>query len=927
MKKGFWTADWFTGLVYSLLFGITALFIAGNAFQSAETAFYDFSLRAADAQPSPDIAIIEIDDESIANIGRWPWPRYLHAEIINRLKQGGAKVIGNTVFFSEPQQDPGLLYMRDLQQFFDHSSLAPLITPPAPPESVTTMAGVAPAAEIAGTEKPAGQTPDIAAKAPQPKPEPKPEATTKPKAATAAGAVDETGAGTETKPAKPVVPEPVLADLTTLHNRIGTALTALDTDAQLAKSMAEAGNVVLPMLFKIGIPKGKPDQPPPGYILNNAIFNVVPGTNGAIEPLPTTDLLPPVPVLGNVAAGIGHLTILQGPDGALRSDQLVLKYHDLYFPSLALVLAAKTLNLGPGDIKYVMGEGVQLGNFFIQTTPTGRMYNHFYQPSGNEEHAFSVDSFFDVLTGQVPASKFAGKTVLIGATAAGVGDSFATPVGPHMAPVLTLAHTVSAILQEDFYVEPSWSKAAGLAIFVVLALYLMFAVPRLRAGLSALFSLILLAGLLGTEFGLMVSQSIWLPLTTAALFLITGHVVMTIKRFRVTEHLQLRSEAEGAESNKMLGLAFQGQGQLDMAFEKFRKCPMEAGMSDLLYNLALDYERKRQHNKAGAVYAYIADHEPNYKDIQKRLKRSKAMEETIILGGSGGGTAAGTLIMDGDDIQKPMLGRYQVEKELGKGAMGVVYLGRDPKINRVVAIKTMALSQEFEADELEEVKSRFFREAETAGRLNHPHIVTIYDAGDEHDLAYIAMQFLEGQDLTIHTKPNSLLSPADVFSIVADAAEALNYAHQQNVVHRDIKPANMMYEAEKRSVKLTDFGIARITDSSKTKTGMVLGTPSYMSPEQLAGKKVDGRSDLFSLGVTFYQMLTGQLPFKADSMATLMYKIANEEHQSASTIRAELPPCVDAIINKALAKDADQRYATGQEMAKDIRACATRLQA
>ena len=173
-----------------------------------------------------------------------------------------------------------------------------------------------------------------------------------------------------------------------------------------------------------------------------------------------------------------------------------------------------------------------------------------------------------------------------------------------------------------------------------------------------------------------------------------------------------------------------------------------------------------------------------------------------------------------------MLGRYQIEKELGKGAMGVVYLGKDPKIGRVVAIKTMALSQEFEADELAEVKERFFREAETAGRLNHPNIVTIYDAGEEHDLAYIAMEFLKGKDLVPYTKPGNLLPLDQVFAIVARVADALGYAHEQNVVHRDIKPANIMYEPETDSVKVTDFGIARITDSSKTKTGMVLGTPS-----------------------------------------------------------------------------------------------------
>jgi serine/threonine-protein kinase len=278
-------------------------------------------------------------------------------------------------------------------------------------------------------------------------------------------------------------------------------------------------------------------------------------------------------------------------------------------------------------------------------------------------------------------------------------------------------------------------------------------------------------------------------------------------------------------------------------------------------------------------------------------------------------------MLSGGGVEKPMLGRYQVEKELGKGAMGVVYLGKDPKIGRVVAIKTLALSQEFDADELKEVTERFFREAETAGRLAHPNIVTIYDAGEEHDLAYIAMEFLKGKDLVPHTKTGSLLPLKKTLSIVARVADALNYAHGNDVVHRDIKPANIMYEPESDGVKVTDFGIARITDSSKTKTGMVLGTPSYMSPEQLSGKKVEGRSDLFSLGVTLYQLVCGRLPFQGDSMAQLMFKIANEPHADIRTHVPDLPACVAAIVNKALAKDPESRYVNGEIMAKALRLC------
>ena len=232
----------------------------------------------------------------------------------------------------------------------------------------------------------------------------------------------------------------------------------------------------------------------------------------------------------------------------------------------------------------------------------------------------------------------------------------------------------------------------------------------------------------------------------------------------------------------------------------------------------------------------------------------------------------------------------------------------------------MALSQEFEPDELEDVKQRFFREAETAGRLNHPNIVTIYDAGEEHDLAYIAMEFLKGKDLVPQTKKGALLPLPKTLSIIARVAEALAYAHMQSVVHRDVKPANIMYDPQADAVKVTDFGIARITDSSKTKTGMVLGTPSYMSPEQLAGKKIDGQSDLFSLGVTLYQLSCGSLPFQGDSMTQLMFAIANADHPAIRDYNPSLPPWVVPIIDKALEKDLEKRYQTGAEFAASIRA-------
>jgi len=265
------------------------------------------------------------------------------------------------------------------------------------------------------------------------------------------------------------------------------------------------------------------------------------------------------------------------------------------------------------------------------------------------------------------------------------------------------------------------------------------------------------------------------------------------------------------------------------------------------------------------------------------------------------------------------LGRYRIESEIGRGSMGAVYMGRDPQIGRLVAIKTLALSREFEGDKLVEARERFFREAETAGRLQHPGIVTIFDAGEAQDLAYIAMEYIKGEDLQRYTSPGRLLPVTQLLEIVARVAEALAYAHSQGVVHRDIKPANVMVDLESGLVKVTDFGVARLDDSSRTRTGLVLGTPSFMSPEQMAGRRTDGRSDLYSLGVMLFQLLTASLPHQGETMAKLMNQIANEPAPDIRSLRPELPQELADVVALALEKRPEVRYADGGQMAQDLR--------
>ncbi len=314
----------------------------------------------------------------------------------------------------------------------------------------------------------------------------------------------------------------------------------------------------------------------------------------------------------------------------------------------------------------------------------------------------------------------------------------------------------------------------------------------------------------------------------------------------------------------------------------------------------------------------------------KRKPARAAEEEESILSGSDNEIAeqatekAPAIVLNGH--RPTSLGRYKILKELGRGAMGLVYLGKDPTIQRFVAIKTMRLDQIDDSEKLQEIRGRFFREAESAGRLSHPSIVTIYDAGEQQDLGYIAMELVEGRSLKEWSRKPHLMPLPELIPTLASVAEALDYAHQQGIVHRDIKPANIMITKE-RLVKVMDFGIAKMTSNSKTQTDVVLGTPTYMSPEQIAGKKVDGRSDVFSLGVVIFELLTGQPPFTADNLSALLFAIAHNPHPELHTLRQDVPPMFEDVLNRALQKELLQRYRRAGELAQDLRSCLQSLAA
>jgi len=805
----------------------------------------------AKATVNENIILVGIDDQSIREIGRWPWPRAYIAEMVDQLSEAGAKVIGVDVFFSDQELNPGLAEIRNLKQ--------------STAEQAEQLKATAKAAAVAG------------------------------------------------KPFPDARKIPTLEEFVSLLDQTEKRL---DNDTRLADSLALAENSVLPMYFTEGQAIGKNTKPIPPDVEKNFIPNA---TSNGQETL-ATDFIPPFEPFAKVAKAIGQANLSPSRDGVQRAVPLVVEYNGKIFPSFGLQVLGGFYNLESNDYRYTAGREVVLGRAHIPVDEHGRMLVNFFGPPYK---TFPTISFSDIRNKKVQNMEaFKDHIVLMGMMATGGGDLQVTPVGDLYPGVEIHANVIQSVLANQYLIRPEWATKLEWGLMALFALFVMFAIPTLSAGRSAVIAAILLIATFAGGIYLFTAYGYWLKMFYPCLMLIAGYTVVVSKRYLVTEHRTEVLEGESAETNRMLGLSFQGQGMLDMAFEKFRKCPIDDNIKECLYNLALDFERKRQFNKAVSVFEQIMTADENYRDVAARAEKLRVAGETVIFGNRGGmkGGTESTVLMEGTGgVAKPTLGRYEVVKELGKGAMGTVYLGKDPKINREVAIKTLRFEDEFDAADMKAVKERFFREAESAGRLVHPNIVTIYDAGDDGDISYIAMELLSGTDLKDFTSKERLLPMKQVMELGATVAEALDYAHQHGVVHRDIKPANIMRLSD-GSIKVTDFGIARITSQSKTATGTVLGTPSYMAPEQLAGEKVDGRADLFALGVTLYELLTGEKPFTGESVATLMYRIANTPHRQASELRSDLPDELDNVINTALQKDPTERYQRGTDMARDLRA-------
>jgi serine/threonine-protein kinase len=683
------------------------------------------------------------------------------------------------------------------------------------------------------------------------------------------------------------------ASLRRLEGQVTDRSAVLQIQAATARSMSRTGNVLIGLTTTPAVA----GEIPAGDACRGAVDR-----GHAVAPFErltaaaARSLRPTAAEICAAALAAGHLEIHADGDGVARQLTPWLAAGGSAIPALALEAAA-----------YAGAPGQR---------PSGDPVLLRYRAGSFDTAAVPEASVDDVLAGTAGVA-LRGEVVVVGATAGAPYALWRTSLGLPAGPAHIVATAIDNLQSGDVIRRPRQSRWVELGLALLLGIALALGGPRLPMVTATVAATLAAALLLTAEAAIFVA-GYWLQLGSLAVFCLTGTAVAQGLRHLPLPGTGTSLRAAAAAAAPALG----GGAELDLAFSVLRQQPTNGETKAQLYELAMEHGRRRDYARAERVFRHLAARDPGYRDVAAKLERLSGARLA-----QARGTARPPATGPGPAPADPgrSLGRYQLERVIGRGAMATVYLGRDPTINRLVAIKTMPLAEEFAADDLATARNHFLREAESAGRLNHPDIIAIHDAGEDDQVAWLAMEYFEGKPLSHYAQLGRLLPPATVVRLMARAAEALHYAHSQNVVHRDVKPANLLYDDVADTLKLVDFGIARLTDSSRTRTGIILGTPSYMSPEQLSASRVSGQSDLFSLGVTMYHLLAGAPPFQADTVPKLMERIAQQQHRPLRDLRDDIPPCVDEILDRALAKNPADRFPDGRAMARALRACCRAL--
>lgn len=609
-------------------------------------------------------------------------------------------------------------------------------------------------------------------------------------------------------------------------------------------------------------------------------------------------------------------------DKSVRHQAMVMNFEGYCYPSLPLLGAATYLGVTPDQIKLEEGRSILIGG--QRTVPIDNQGQYFIKFSKGSP--FVKFSAADVLANGFNFDVLKGRLVIIGVDDPDVNETFVNPVSGKLSELMIKATVMDNIINDNMLKVQTGTSTANMIILFALGALCAFILPRI----TLLFRVVVLAGSLIVVANInyfMVASFHTLP----QLVYFALQVVLFIFASPLLDtNMLAAAQISTSEPKKTPKPRTSRQSELAAPVRELKASPTDpseekTAVLDTRDQVPFDHQTislEDDSQKTGAtvesdsVEPLLSDSDKTPQpDLSDSFKEALSDSAKLLADANRNLTHDSGGLTTGEELKK--LGRYQVTAVLGKGAMGTVYKGIDPAINRPVALKTIRLDFVNDPSEFEELKERLYREAQAAGKLSHPNIVTIYDVGSEGSLQYIAMEYLEGQTLESLIKKRAKFSYKIIAQIITQICSALDYAHERGIIHRDIKPANVMVLSDYR-VKVMDFGIARIDSNSMTKTGIAMGTPNYISPEQLKGLTIDRRADLFSLGVMMYEMLLGRRPFRGENITSLIYSILHHDPQKPSEVNPQIPLLFDQIIMKALKKPPQDRYQKAADIAADL---------
>lgn len=731
-----------------------------------------------------------------------------------------------------------------------------------------------------------------------------------------------------------IAADPTLAGHPDLAALLERSESNLDGDARLAASLERHQRTLLSLAT----------LPAEGHATSPSAKGTAPGTRtpaGAPLAAPW-----PLPLLRDAAAGVGHSELQADPDQILRRHELQRQVGTWRVSSLAVLAAGLHRGLSPAQIDTALqATPPKLGGRALPVDAQGRFAPLWLSGPSAQAEVLTVSAQEVIDTGPAVA-RLQGHIVIISHDDPDMARrKVRLPDGQSIHPAEALARITSSLVSGRWVQQPGWTQWVPWALLLGVVGFALRVMPRVTRGSALAMSAVAGLLLLAVPHVLLAQARIWMPLTLPVFALVAA-----LAGQRFSEYWQRRAPRRAAPPPALIEPPM--DDTIITTFDVMPLSPSSASLpatalpasparptqAPVVSPLPLDLEDDAPDTEtAEELFAPDTESmdmvEPGYEKTRP-IRRdanefddeaARALEKTQPLAREDVLAAAAITAPD-SPRELPRLGPYRLERELGRGAMGRVYLALDVETGQEVAVKTLALAREFDGYALEEARQRFQREASAVSRLQHPDIVRVIKTGEEHGIAYIAMERLTGHDLTQHLSAGNLLPVATVVAICTRVATALAHAHALGVTHRDIKPANVMIDLARGQVKVTDFGIARISGASRTRTGLILGSPSYMSPEQIAGRQADGRSDLYSLGVLMFHMLTGELPLTGHTMTELMGAIANTPAPDVRTRRPSLPEALADVLGILLDKRPELRYPDGLELATDLHLVSSMLQ-